>query len=118
MPYQKARLLDSEAFESMREDFNTSLNRLLTKLTRRRDTVADITLKLSVCVMKEQGTDEDTGEVVQVYTPFFDYTVTTALTEKDKHKGSAAKGKYRMRYDEENDTYLLVPFDNGQTTLF
>lgn len=111
--------LESEAFAEMNREFDDSINKLMSKLTSRQEADGDITIKLNVSLMKKNVTDEDTGEVVEVVVPYFDYSISVNVTEKEKKKGLAAKGQYHMRYNSAAERYELIPIDeDGQTTLF
>lgn len=110
--------LNSDTFESMKEDFDTILLRTIDNMESRGADEATITLKLGISFEKEpqkfSDTEEDEKEIIK---PTFKHDVSTVIQVKGKKSGSLS-GDYELVWDEEEKKHVLVRISDNQMSLF
>lgn len=112
--------IGSDAFESMRSDFDKVLKRTLGNMQVKESEEA--TLKLNLVIKLTEVTvpdfDSDSKEATKtVHKPRFDHKVSSVMQIKTEESGSF-KGEYELVWDEEAQDFVMKPIDNGQGSLF
>lgn len=107
--------LNADTFQSLKNDFDTILNRTIGNMTMKGADEATITLKLSVGLEK-RSVDTMNG-IQDVTKPTFKHDISSVMQVKDKMTGQF-KGEYGMIWDEDEERWVLRKIDNGQMNLF
>ena len=111
--------LNSEAFSSMKDDFNRVLKKTLANMQSKEGEVAEITMKLKITLEEDDVPDiyceEGTGRR-SIVKPIFNHKVSSVMQIKEEESGSM-KGNYEIVYDTDKDEYIMRPIDDGQVTF-
>lgn len=103
--------LDSEAFDSLKKDFDSLLNRTIGNMEMRGAVEATITMKVGVSLEKLVNNGRD------VTKPTFKHEINSVMQVKDKVTGQI-RGNYRMEWDPEEQRYVLKDGDEDQMNMF
>lgn len=112
--------IDSEAFTSMRNDFDKVLKRTLGNMQVKESDEATLNLKISIKLeeITVPDFDADTQDAVKkVHKPRFDHKVSSVMQIKTVESGSF-KGEYELVWDEDAQDFVMKPINNGQGSLF
>lgn len=107
--------INSEAFESLRNDINSALYSIIGKMEETEVENAEVSLKLNIGFNKLDLVE--LGGVREITVPTFDHKVTTKIQLKSEAKGSLA-GYFELKFDG-NKYYLQeIKADANQTSMF
>ncbi|MCI8561995.1 MAG: hypothetical protein HFH69_00595 [Lachnospiraceae bacterium] len=119
--YEKAIDFDSNTFESMKQDMNFILQRLLDTMQEKGATEGFMTLKIDIVLVKEfiPNYDPDVkGESREVSKPMFKHKATSTVKINDDKSG-IFNNEMEMVMDEDTGCFKLIPIANTQQrTIF
>lgn len=106
--------LNSDAFEGMKMDFDTILDRTIRNMESKNANEATITLKLGISLTKVIELDDNENEVVK---PAFKHDISSVMQVKDKKSGSLS-GDYELKWNEEEKKYEIQQIKDSQLSIF
>lgn len=112
--------INSNAFESMKADFDKVLKRTLVNMQNKESDEATLTLKLSISLTEMEVPDFESASpnaMRKIHNPRFDHKVSSVMQIKTEESGHL-KGEYELVWDEEAQDFVMKPIDDGQRTLF
>lgn len=110
----KKLTLNEETFSSLKQDFDSVLNRTIGNMEMKGADEATVTLKLSIKLDKTT-TYTETG-ALDVTRPSFKHDVSSVMQVKDKKSGQL-NGEMALVFDSESGSYILRPITNGQMSF-
>lgn len=112
--------IDSDAFESLREDFDEVLKRTLGNMQVKGGEEAALNIKIAIKLEEVTVPDFEAGTkdaTKVIHKPRFDHKVSSVMQIKTEESGSF-KGEYELVWDEDAQDFIMKPIDNGQGSLF
>lgn len=111
--------ISSEAFKSMRDDFDRLLKKTLFNMNDKGSNTAELTVKLRVDLVPQQTVSEDgEGRKVRDYlNPKFTHKINSVMTTKLEESG-AFTGEYELVYDADLQDYVAKPVGAQQASFF
>ena len=112
--------LNSDTFNSMKNDFDQMLRTLLTEMETRESEEGTINVKVQVKLTPDQARDfQANGYDAQrdFIKPSFKHEISTVLQVKNKKTGSFG-GNMELVWDAPMNQYIMRPIDNGQVSFF
>ena len=110
--------LRSDAFNALKADFDMTLRELLESMERKEADRGDITIKLSVILMKEFVVDPNATEYEsarEITRPRFDHKVSSVFQYKNEKAGKLA-GNFELVWT--GEYYAVRELFDGQESLF
>lgn len=116
-----ALTLDSDAFNSLKTDFNQLLRQTLSMMLQKDGEKAE--LKLSLKITLTQGVAPDLEEhryeaEREVIYPKFEHKSSSVMQYKDEKSGFVGGAEYELVWDKEKCAYVMRPIKDAQLTLF
>lgn len=116
-----ALTLDSDAFNSLKTDFNQILRRTLSTMLQKEGEKAE--LKMSLKITLTEGTAPDLDERKYeaergVIIPKFEHKISSVMQYKDEKSGFVGGAEYELVWDKEKSDYVMRPIKDAQITLF
>lgn len=116
-----ALTLDSDAFNSLKTDFNQILRRTLSTMLQKEGEKAE--LKMSLKITLTEGTAPDLEERKyeaerDVIIPKFEHKISSVMQYKDEKSGFVGGAEYELVWDKEKSDYVMRPIKDAQITLF
>lgn len=111
--------ISSDAFKSMRDDFDRLLKKTLFNMNDKGSNTAEITVKLKVDLVPQQTvTNDGDGKKVRDYlNPKFTHKINSVMTTKLEESG-AFVGEYELVYDADLQDYVAKPVGAQQASFF
>lgn len=113
--------IESEAFNSMKTDFNQILRKTLSTMIQKEGEKAELKLTLKITLAQGYAPDLDEPRHEadrEIIIPKFEHKVSTVLQYKDEKSGHVGGAEYELVWDEEKCSYVMRPIRNAQLTLF
>lgn len=110
--YEKELNFNSETFDTMLEDMNFVLQRLIANMEESDTDEGSMTIKLDINMVSE-GVPTADGNSRIVKKPKFIHKVTSAVKINDERKG-AFNNEMELLFDEDTGTYKLTPVKDAQ----
>ncbi len=115
-PYRMT--ITSGAFEKMRGDFDKVLQNTLRNMEQKDSDYAEISMKLKITLIRSEVSDGSGAYMTrEILKPRFDHKVTSVMNIKDEESGFF-KEECELVWDRESGTYIAVPLDGGQMSMF
>lgn len=116
-----ALTLDSDAFNSLKSDFNQLLRQTLSMMLQKEGEKAE--LKLSLKITLTQGAVPDLEEhryaaEREVIFPKFEHKISSVMQYKDEKSGFVGGTEYELVWDKEKCAYVMRPIKDAQLSLF
>lgn len=108
--------LKSDAFNSMKDDFNKVIKRTLLNMENKDSEDAEITVKLKINLTKNEAGIEN-GEKKYTTIPRFSHKVSSVMQIKDELSGSLG-GNYELVWCEERQEWIMKEIRDGQSSFF
>ena len=116
--YDKNIRINDECFDSMREDADLILQRLLADMVDKRSQSGSMTIKIDVTLLTEFINDYDQfGGLCgghDALKPMFEHKISSVVQIKNDTKGQSYSEYLELHYDEESKQYILVPIQGAQ----
>ena len=120
--YEKNLHINDSAFEKMRADADTVLQRLIKNMVEKDSMEGKVTITIDVSLIQEFIPNRDPnieGETRRVLTPKISHKVGSVMQIKNETKGDTSCDGMELVYDEEKKEYVLKPIANTeQMTIF
>ena len=107
--------LDTDTFESLKQDFDAILNKTLGNMEKKGADEATITVKVSVKLGTDTKYTKD-GSYIDFIKPNFKHEVNSVMQVKDKKTGQL-NGDMALVYDDDTEEYVLRPMYDGQMSF-
>lgn len=108
--------LNSDAFTSLKNDFDSILRKTLSNMKEQENDIAEITMKLKI-TLEHDSVDMGYDKQRPIIKPKFDHKVTSVMQMKDETSG-CLNGDYEMVWDEEKKKYILTHIKTRQVSMF
>lgn len=113
--------LDSDAFNSLKTDFNQMLRNTLNNMIQKEGEKAE--LKVSLKITLTEGMVPDLEELKheaerEIIIPKFEHKVSTTMQYKDEKSGFVGGAEYELVWDKDAMAYVMRPIKNAQMNLF
>ena len=112
--------INSDAFETMKRDFDKVLKTTLENMQIRGSNEAALTLKLNIGLAQIEIPDYESSEEGAtriIYKPRIDHKVNSVMSIKSEESGRLS-GEYELAWDNFRQNYVLKPIDDDQIDLF
>ena len=114
--------LESEAFSTLKSDFNQVLVKTLANMKKKESEHAEITLKLTIDLAEGTAPDfenstPDYRAERDIVKPMFSHKVSSLMKIKDEKSG-VFSGDYELVWDDEKGSFIIRAINNGQMSLF
>ena len=120
---EKVISIKNDTFDSLKEDFDTILQRTMDNMTMRGAEDAVITIKLAIAIEKENVRDyqlsNDTQDITrEVKIPTFKHDISSVMTVKEKKSGIMSDASLEMVYDGDEMKWVVRKIDDGQMSMY
>lgn len=105
--------MESNAFASLKSDFDQILRRTLANMECKESEQAELTIKLKVSLEKFVAPNS-TRDIVK---PTFKHKISSVMQIKDEKSGYLG-GNYELIWDGERGDYIIRPLDDGQMDFY
>ena len=111
--------IESDAFKSMRVDFDKVLKKTLYNMTAKESNSAELTIKVKVDLLptKTVGYTDGKESINEYLKPTFTHKINSVMTTKLEESG-IFNGEYALVWDEDLQDYVAKPVGVQQTTIF
>lgn len=111
--------IESDAFKSMRNDFDKLLKKTLYNMTAKESNSAELTIKLKIDLLPTQtiGYRDGKESVDEYLKPTFTHKINSVMTTKLEESG-IFNGEYALVWDEELQDYVAKPVGAQQASFF
>lgn len=116
-----ALTLESEAFNSLKMDFNMMLRKILTTMTQKESESGEISLKLKITLTENFAPDVQNSEYHadrEIFNPKFEHTVMSSIQIKEKATGYVGGEDYELVWDKHIGEYVMLPVQDAQLSLY
>lgn len=113
--------LDSDAFNSLKSDFNQILRSTLNNMIQKEGEKAEVKISLKITLTQSTAPDleEHRHEAErEVIVPKFEHKVTSVMQYKDEKSGITGGAEYELVWDKDAMAYVMRPIKNAQMDLF
>lgn len=113
--------LDSDAFNSLKTDFNQILRQTLSTMLQKEGEKAELKLSLKITLTEGMAPDlqehkyESEREII---IPKFDHKISSVMQYKDEKSGHVGGAEYELVWDKDSCTYVMRPIKDAQMNLF
>lgn len=113
--------LDSDAFNSLKSDFNQILRSTLNNMIQKEGEKAEVKISLKITLTQSTAPDLEEHRYEaerEVIVPKFEHKVTSVLQYKDEKSGITGGAEYELVWDKDAMAYVMRPIKNAQMDLF
>jgi ribosomal protein S25 len=113
--------LESEAFNSLKMDFNNMLRKILATMTQKESENGEINIKLKITLYGTTAPDIQTSEYHadrEVFCPKFEHTITSSIQIKEKATGFVGGFDYELVWDKHLGEFVMLPVQDAQQSMF
>lgn len=112
MEYSNLSLMQGDALDAFKIDFDTVLRDTLTKMLQNNETEGTVTAQLKINLYN--STNDSGADYIN---PSIKHTVKGVTQAKSSTEG-VLFGDYCLEWDKDTCTYILRPSEDAQTSLF
>lgn len=110
--------LESDAFNALKRDFDSLLERTLSTMRQKDGERAELKLSLKITLMEGFVDANEEGSMREVVMPKFEHKVSSVIQYKDELSGILGGSEFELAWDEAADTWAIRPIDDKQLSLF
>lgn len=113
--------LDSDAFNSLKSDFNQILRSTLNNMIQKEGEKAEVKISLKITLTQSTAPDLEEHRYEaerEVIVPKFEHKVTSVMQYKDEKSGITGGAEYELVWDKDAMAYVMRPIKNAQMDLF
>ncbi len=113
--------LDSDAFNSLKSDFNQILRSTLNNMIQKEGEKAEVKISLKITLTQSTAPDLEEHRYEaerEVIVPKFEHKVTSVMQYKDEKSGITGGAEYELVWDKDAMAYVMRPIKDGQLSLF
>ncbi|MGD9567554.1 MAG: hypothetical protein AB7V48_04430 [Sedimentibacter sp.] len=113
--------LESDAFNSLKSDFNQLLRKTLSTMIHKEGEKAELKLSLKITLTQGETRDlqEPRYEAQREYIlPKFEHKISTVMQYKDEKSGFVGGEEYELVWDKDKRDYVMKSIKDNQMNLF